>query len=107
MLLEAMLKGDGHSAAMAGDGAEALQLFDKDSFDLVITDKSMPGMNGDQLATAIKKSSPQTPVILLTGFGQFLDRSEVPDVDVIASKPISIESLRDAIADATASSTVV
>jgi PAS domain S-box-containing protein len=101
-LLCAMLNSDRHLVTSAEDGSEALRLFDPDSFDLVITDKSMPGMNGDQLATAIKQHSPRTPVILLTGFGQFLDPSEVPDIDVIASKPISIESLRAAITAATA-----
>jgi CheY-like chemotaxis protein/anti-sigma regulatory factor (Ser/Thr protein kinase) len=100
-LLCAMLKADGHDVTAAGDGPEALQLFGDGAFDLIITDKSMPGMNGDQLATAIKHVSRHTPVILLTGFGQFLEPSEVPDVDVIASKPITIESLRAAITSAT------
>jgi PAS domain S-box-containing protein len=102
LLLHAMLRSDGHHVALAEQGDEALQIFGGSEFDLVITDKSMPGMNGDQLATAVKQVSPGTPVILLTGFGQFLDRSEVPDADVIASKPISLQSLRDAIAAATA-----
>ena len=95
-----MLKGDGHEVTSAGDGPDALRLFGNGAFDLVITDKSMPGMNGDQLATEVKKISPATPVILLTGFGQFLEEEEVPDADVIASKPISLESLRAAIVTA-------
>jgi signal transduction histidine kinase len=101
VLLGTVLKGEGHEVSMAEDGPGALQLFGGADYDLVITDKSMPGMNGDQLATAIKQSSPRTPIILLTGFGQFLDRAEVPDVDFIASKPISLESLREAITAAT------
>jgi signal transduction histidine kinase len=99
--LTAVLKAEGHAVEQAGQGLEALKLFHEGLFDLVITDKAMPGMNGDQLATAIKQVSPTTPVILLTGFGQFLDKSTVPDVDFLASKPISIDSLREAIATAT------
>ncbi|MFT5470832.1 MAG: PAS domain S-box-containing protein [Verrucomicrobiales bacterium] len=102
VFLAAVLKKDGHQAVLAENGAEALELFgDGQGFDLMMTDKAMPNMNGDQLATAIKQRSPETPVILLTGFGRFLDISTFPDIDVLASKPISIDALRDAIASAT------
>ena len=58
----------------------------------------MPGMNGDQLAVAIKKQSPGTPVILLTGFGMLMQLEELPPgVDLILSKPIGLTELRAAI----------
>ena len=60
----------------------------------------MPKLSGDQMASAIKRLSPNTPVILLTGFGLFHDKSEFPNVDVLASKPVRIPVLRDAIATA-------
>ena len=71
-------------------------------FDLVVTDKAMPGMSGDQMATAIKQISPTTPIILLTGFGQFLEGDKVPNVDVLAAKPIGVAASATPIAQALA-----
>src|SRR5262249_37440819 len=57
-LLASVLKKDGHKVVLAEEGQNALSLFKEESFDLVITDKAMPEMNGDQLAKAIKSVSP-------------------------------------------------
>ena len=99
--LSAILMADGHNVTLAVDGSEGLKQFGKGEFDLVITDKAMPGMNGDQMAAAIKQVSPETPIILLTGFGLFYDKKDFPDIDVLASKPVRIPALREAIAAAT------
>ncbi len=98
--LSAILTADGHEVTLANDGLAGLQQFNDGTFDLVLSDKAMPGMSGDQMATAIKRVSPGTPIILLTGFGLFHDKSEFPSVDVLASKPVRIPMLRDAIATA-------
>jgi PAS domain S-box-containing protein len=98
--LAAVLTADGHEVDVATEGAEGLRQFLAGKFDLVITDKAMPGMSGDQMAVAIKQASPKTPIILLTGFGLFLDKKDFPSVDVLASKPIRIPALRDAITSA-------
>jgi signal transduction histidine kinase len=98
--LSAILTADGHDVTMANDGVAGLREFNDGVFDLVLSDKAMPGMSGDQMASAIKRVSPKTPIILLTGFGLFHDKSEFPGVDVLASKPIRIPMLRDAIATA-------
>ena len=99
--LAAVLAADGHEIELATDGADGLRRFGAGAFDLVITDKAMPVMNGDQMAAAIKQRAPHTPIILLTGFGLFHEKSEFPDVDVLISKPVRIPALRDAIATAT------
>jgi signal transduction histidine kinase len=96
-LLAAALARDGHHVELAEQGVDGLRRFMAGKFDLVVTDKAMPGMSGDQMATAIKQVSPKTPIILLTGFGQFLDKEKIPNVDVLASKPIGIVALREAI----------
>jgi signal transduction histidine kinase len=101
--LAAMLLADGHTVELSVDGVEGLQRFGAGHFDLVITDKAMPKMNGDQMAAAIKRVAPQTPIILLTGFALFYDKKEFPDIDVLASKPVRIAALREAIATATPS----
>ena len=98
-LLSAALKNDGHQVQMAEDGVAGLRCFRDGSFDVVLTDKAMPGMSGDQMACAIKLLAPAMPIILLTGFGQFLDIEEVPGVNILLSKPIRIHALREALAN--------
>jgi len=59
----------GYNVTCAFDGSAALQLFQRqtDFFDLIITDESMPEMNGIELAQKIFSISPSTPVILCSG----------------------------------------
>lgn len=104
-LISEHLAADGHTTTSAKNGKEALELFANSEFDLVLTDQSMPGMNGIQLCNAIKASKPETPVVLLTGFGdEILDQasSDHPlDVDLVLCKPASQADLRRAIFQAT------
>lgn len=94
-----LLERDKHVVIQAATGDEGLNLFNNNDIDLVITDRSMPGLSGDQLAERIKKQSSSTPVILLSGFGDFMkDSGELPEfVDLIVSKPCTLASLREAI----------
>ena len=90
---------DGHTTASAYRGDEAYALFSTDKFDLVITDQSMPGMNGVQLASVIKEVAAEIPVILLTGFGdEMLAAGGLPaGIDLVLGKPVSQADLRLAI----------
>jgi signal transduction histidine kinase/CheY-like chemotaxis protein len=101
-LLRETLHADGHTVDVAEGGAEGLRKFSAGTFDLVVTDKAMPGMSGDQLALAIKQRLPRTPIVLLTGFGQFLDKEKMPFVDVLITKPVDLLVFRQAIAAALA-----
>ncbi len=94
------LKTDGHTVVSAGGGALALTEIRNRQFDLVITDKAMPEMNGEQLAAAIHQTAPNLPVILLTGFGDLMKAAgEMPaHIKMILSKPVDQMSLRDALA---------
>jgi signal transduction histidine kinase/ActR/RegA family two-component response regulator len=98
-LLGEMLSAEGHRVELACHGRSALEKFETRQFDLVITDKAMPEMNGDQLAAAIKARSPETPVIMLTGFGDGDGcREHLSEfVDRLLMKPASIADLREAI----------
>jgi CheY-like chemotaxis protein len=99
-LIAEYLRGDGHHVELAFDGTSALEQFRAGAFDLVLTDQSMPGLNGTQLAVAIKAVCPDTPVILLTGFGDEMQASgQSPEgIDLVVSKPISQADLRRAVA---------
>jgi PAS domain S-box-containing protein len=94
------LQRDWHKVDVASNGREALQLFDQRDYDLVITDKVMPEMNGDQLAVAVKSREPETRVIMLTGFGGVSDDEEQQSefIDLMLAKPTSLAELRAAIA---------
>jgi len=94
-VLSSYLKFDSHTVVTAENGCDALEKFRARKFDLVITDRAMPKMNGDQLATAIKEISPGEPIILLTAFA---DRGrDIRDVDCLLSKPASLHAIRQAI----------
>lgn len=95
-----MLAFDGHEVQTANSGKEALELFDRDKFDLVITDFSMPMMKGDELATAIKSRVPGQPVVMITAYAEMLQSSGTPlsGVDFMISKPFLLDDLRAAVA---------
>jgi DNA-binding response OmpR family regulator len=97
--IERMLAFDGHKVEMTTSGKEALALFDKDKFDLVIIDYRMPEMRGDQLALRIKELAPMQPVLMISATAQVLEGAEEPmaGVDLLISKPFPLEELREAI----------
>jgi len=98
LILASYLKIDGHSVEVAANGQEALAKFRVDGFDLVVTDRAMPEMGGDQLAAEIKQVDPETPVIMLTGLGELMNEiGELPPgVDLVIPKPVTLAALRRA-----------
>jgi CheY-like chemotaxis protein len=62
-----MLETRGYRVVTCTNGEDALARFQQGGIDLVLTDLVMPGFDGAKLATAVKTSSPQTPVIVLSG----------------------------------------
>lgn len=100
------LTGDGHVVTAAADGRQGLEKFHGGQFDVVLVDRAMPGLNGDQVATAIKSVAPRLPVVLITGFGAMMQAAgEKPaGVDYILAKPVTLERLRETLREATRSS---
>ena len=98
-VLMAYLQTDNHSVATASSGREALEKFRLRHFDLVVMDRAMPEMNGEQTACFIKQVNKNIPVILLTGFsGQIdADGAKPAAVDVVLNKPITLDALRHTI----------
>jgi CheY-like chemotaxis protein len=90
----------GHIVMSAVNGADALARFKPGYYDLVITDRSMPKLNGDKLAAAIKARDAELPVIMLTGFGELmLAAGEKPAaIDQVIGKPIGVKRLREMVA---------
>jgi len=86
----------GFEVALANNGVEALAAFQENDFDLVLTDLQMPAMDGLTLAGHIKKRSPYTPIILMTGSDKetFLDQKVKKSVDSVIFKPFLMEELQ-------------
>ncbi len=67
--LSEILGEDGYEVSTAGSGEEALETMRREgAFDLVITDLMMPGMDGMELLTEIKKRNKDLPVVMITAF---------------------------------------
>lgn len=64
-----ILEMQGYKAVSAFSAQDALQKFDQQDFDILVTDFRMEGMNGVELAHKIREKSPNTPVIIVTGYG--------------------------------------
>ena len=99
--MRTVLESDGHEVSGADGGQRGLDMFKAalsgaEPFAAVITDLSMPGIDGRQLAHAVKSISPTTLVILLTGWGA---QSQDPaGVDCVLGKPPRLNELRAALA---------
>ena len=83
----------GFEVVAAGNGADGFEQFSQNSFDLVITDCQMPGMDGWQLASLVKKLSTRTPVIMITGEDEFMvmDKMQDSDNDHLMFKPFKLD----------------
>ncbi|CCD02724.1 sensor protein (fragment) (plasmid) [Azospirillum baldaniorum] len=62
-----MLTGLGHSVVEAGNAEEALSIAETQPVDALLTDISLPGMSGEQLAAALRKRHPALPVVFASG----------------------------------------
>jgi CheY-like chemotaxis protein len=90
----------GHVVECFTDARKAIERVYQHSFDLVITDRAMPGMSGDQFARLVREYDAEMPIVLLTGFGSIIKDSgeTVANVDEVVPKPISHHALRELVA---------
>ncbi len=95
-LLADLLAGQGHTVAVCPDGASGLTRFQEERFDLVITDLGMPGLSGWEVARSVSARSPETPVVLVTGWGDQIDPEEASakGVKFLVTKPFRLEDIR-------------
>ncbi len=88
-----MLSDLGYNVEGKTDSVEALELFreDPDKFDVVITDMTMPGMTGIELAREITNIRPDLPILLSTGYGIGLNEDMVKQLGIreVLMKPVS------------------
>ncbi len=68
LLLAREISDRGHEMVVAADSAQAMEEMGRGDFDVVLTDVSMPGMDGMGLTECIKRSRPDTEVIVMAGY---------------------------------------
>lgn len=83
----------GYAVVPVASAEEALALFDPKIHDLVVTDNSMPGMNGAEMAHIIKLRSPSTPVLMYTGHTP----EDQTCVDLVIQKPTHMLALKESV----------
>ncbi len=87
-----MLSRLGYIVVGATDAEEALETFraSPESFDLLMTDQTMPGLTGDALIRAVRRIRPALPVVLCTGYSQVMDAEKAKEmgIDAFVMKPL-------------------
>ncbi|EMS81196.1 sensor histidine kinase [Desulfotignum phosphitoxidans] len=101
-VLEIALMDMGHEVFLAPDGKKALELFEDHHPSIVITDIKMPVMGGIELLKQVKRRSPDTQVIMITGHGDMdltIDSLKFGATDFI-TKPVNVDILEIAVTKA-------
>jgi len=101
------LSGLGHDVRTAGDGHEVMAALSEAPADLLVTDINMPGMDGIEILTALRKQGSAMPVIAMSG-GGYLDKdllltsASMLGALVTLEKPFALDELRSAVEQALA-----
>jgi two-component system cell cycle response regulator CpdR len=105
-LVARALKQDGHEVRTACDGAEALELLERENgaFELLLTDIRMPVMDGIALALAAARDHPDVTILLMTGYADQRERAHGLDALIhdVLTKPFSLADMRSAVDSALA-----
>jgi DNA-binding response OmpR family regulator len=85
----------GLNCSVRYDGTQALEAVSREPFQLVILDLQLPDLYGVEVLTRIKKSHPETAVIILTGHGTEKDRQRcmAQGAHRFMNKPVEIDQL--------------
>jgi DNA-binding NtrC family response regulator len=103
-LLTDVLQNEGYEVGEAKDGAEAVLALRAKRFDLILMDKNMPGPSGLDLLPGLRRVCPQSPIIMMTAFGDvpsYMEAMEKGAVEFLF-KPFRMEELKAAMAKALA-----
>ena len=91
----------GYTVKAFSEPEEALEAFraNPNVWDIVITDRLMPKLNGEELSAAIRKLRADIPILMLSGFvsGEEVDRILGVGVNAVVGKPVLPEELSDAV----------
>jgi CheY-like chemotaxis protein len=101
---QSLLRKAGHTVVVASDGRQALELLDRESFDLLITDIQMPEVDGYELIAILRSreaaNGRRLPIIAMTAHAMEGDRSRCVEAgaDDYVAKPVQPRQLMETIA---------
>ena len=100
MLTEKTLINQGASVRACSDGAQALQAYHEEAFDLILTDLMMPNMNGLELIQAVRGDGDAVPIFAVTAavIGEETDQLLAAGANTVISKPITLAGVQKALA---------
>jgi DNA-binding response OmpR family regulator len=95
-LVSRILEGEGFVCQTAADGEQAIDLLESAPFDLVVTDKNLPGVSGLEVARLARALRPELPVLLITGYASEESAAEAVRLGIsdYVLKPIDLDDFR-------------
>jgi CheY-like chemotaxis protein len=90
----AELLSDVFNVTTAPDGLTALTCAQEGAIDVIVTDESLPGLTGTELAKTLREQGSRIPILLVSGYRSGLDTSGISE---ILPKPIEVAALIDAV----------
>ena len=93
--LQGIIEDEGYPVRVAEDGYKAIELVKETAFDWVFMDIRMPGLNGVETYLEIKKISPESKVVMMTGFSvEALVKEALEEgVYAVLYKPLPVEQV--------------
>jgi len=91
----------GHEVTAVDDGLAAIEALAGATFDLLITDIVMPGMDGIALALKVSKDQPNLPILMMTGYAAERQRAHNLEalIHKVIAKPFTLRDICNAVAE--------
>jgi YesN/AraC family two-component response regulator len=104
LMIKKMIEKAGHEVYIASNGREGLELFEKNSPDLIITDIIMPQKEGLEIILELRKKHPALKIIAISGGGRFGPEGYLPSAklfgaNMIFQKPLVQKEFMEAISN--------
>lgn len=95
LLFQRVLTRSGYTVSGACDGKEALEMLDKDYYDLIISDIMMPNMDGYELVSSLRDSGITIPVLMITAKDAYVDMRQgfLSGSDDYMVKPVNVNEM--------------
>ena len=96
-LVDQVLRGEGYEVLLAADGDEAIALAGSNRVDVLLTDLTMPGIGGHELADRLRAAAPALKVMFMSGFAEGSDfsTSALPPATAFLEKPFTFTMLSE------------
>ena len=100
--LKQILEKSGYEVDVFSNGADAISGLEEKPYDIIVTDLKMEGMDGMSILESVRHSSPETKVIMITGFAEMETAKEAfrKGVFDFISKPVEVEVIKEVISKA-------